>query len=133
MKLQESITGFYYVGAKRANISKLVSIYRRGYASGNLNEAMAELMRDDHIVPEVICCESDYGFSAISQWADLLSRNERLSKIPLIIDAGKITSIENYQFMQNRKIDDILNLEEWDENNLITKIRFLQKFKTRMR
>jgi lipopolysaccharide/colanic/teichoic acid biosynthesis glycosyltransferase len=131
MKLQESITGFYYVGTKRANISKLVNIYRRGYASGNLNEAMAELMRKDHIVPEIICCESDYGFAAISQWADFLSRNERLSKIPLIIVAGKITSIENYQFMQNRKIDDILNLEEWDENNLNTKIRFLQKFKTR--
>src|SRR5664279_3070121 len=114
MKLQESITGFYYVGTKRANISKLVNIYRRGYASGNLNEAMAELMRKDHIVPEIICCESGYGFAAISQLADFLSGNVRLSKIPLIIDAGEISSIENYQFMQNRKIDDILNLEEWD-------------------
>jgi lipopolysaccharide/colanic/teichoic acid biosynthesis glycosyltransferase len=133
MKLQESMTGFYYVGTKRANISKLVSIYKRGYASSKLNEAMAELMRKDHIIPEVICCESGYGFAAINQWADLLSRNERLSKIPLIIDADKMTTVENYHFMKNKTIDDILNLEEWDENNLSTKIRFLHKFKTRTR
>ena len=43
MNLQESITGFYYVGTKRANITKLVNIYKRGYASGNLNQAMTEL------------------------------------------------------------------------------------------
>jgi lipopolysaccharide/colanic/teichoic acid biosynthesis glycosyltransferase len=131
MKLQESMTGFYYVGTKRANISKLVSIYKRGYASSKLNEAMAELLRKDHITPEVICCESGYGFAVINQWADLLSHHERLSKIPLIIDADKITTLENYHFMQNRKIDDILNLEEWDENKLDSKIRFLQKFKSR--
>src|ERR1017187_5059683 len=103
MKLQESMTGFYYVGTKRANISKLVSIYKRGYASSKLNEAMAELMRKDHIIPEVICCESGYGFAAINQWADLLSRNERLSKIPLIIDADKMTTVENYHFMRSEE------------------------------
>lgn len=130
MKLRESMTGFYYVGTKRANISKLVNIYKRGYASSKLNEAMAELIRKDHILPEVICCESDYGFAAINQWADLLSRHERLSKIPLIIDADKMTTIENYHFMQNKTVDDILNLQEWSENNLDTKIRFLQKFKS---
>ncbi len=55
MKLQESMTGFYYVGTKRANITKLVNIYKRGYASGNLNQAMSELTNKDHILPEVIC------------------------------------------------------------------------------
>ena len=133
MKLQESMTGFYYVGTKRANITKLVNIYKRGYASGNLSEAMAELMRKDHIQPEVICFESGYGFETIDQWADLLSSNERLSKIPLIIDADKMTTLENYHFMRNKTVDDILNLQEWDENDLQVKIRFLQKFKTRTR
>ncbi|HEY4935467.1 MAG TPA: hypothetical protein VII44_02745 [Puia sp.] len=92
MKLQESMTGFYYVGTKWANITKLVNIYKRGYASGNLNEAMTELSSKDHILPEVIFCESGYGFAAIKIWADLLSRHERLSQIPLIIDAEKMTS-----------------------------------------
>ncbi len=58
MKLQESMTGFYYVGTKRANITKLVNIYKRGYASGNLNEAKIELTRKDRDLPEVIFCES---------------------------------------------------------------------------
>jgi lipopolysaccharide/colanic/teichoic acid biosynthesis glycosyltransferase len=131
MKLQESKTGFYYVGTKRANITKLVNIYKRGYASGNLNQAMTELTRKDHIIPEVIVCESHYGFADIRIWADLLSKDECLSKVPLIIDADKMTTSENFHFMRNRIVDDIMNMQEWDESNLDTKIRFLQKFKTR--
>src|SRR5450432_4202660 len=105
MKLQESMTGFYYVGTKRANITKLVNIYKRGYASGNLNQAMTELTKKDHIIPEVIVCESHYGFADIRIWADLLSKDERLSKIPLIIDADKMTTLENFHFMRNRIVD----------------------------
>jgi len=129
MKLQESKTGFYYVGKKRANITKLVNIYKRGYASGSLDQAMAELLRENHIHPEVICCESDFGFPNIKSWAEKLSKNEQLSKIPLIIDADRLTATENFHFIRNRTVDDILNLAEWEENNLLTKIRFLNKFK----
>ncbi len=133
MKLQESITGFYYVGTKRASITKLVSIYKRGYASGNLEQAMAELTRKDHILPEVICCEGRLGISAIRQWANFLSRHEKLASIPFIIDEDRITAMENDLFMQNRAVDDILNLEELDENSLLAKFRFLQKYKIRNR
>jgi hypothetical protein len=78
MKLQESMTGFYYVGTKRAIITKLVNIYKRGYASGKLNESMTELLNKDHILPQVIICDASYGFAAIKQWSDLLVKNERL-------------------------------------------------------
>jgi hypothetical protein len=61
MKLQESITGFYYVGTKQAIITKLVNIYKRGYASGKLNESMTELLNKDHILPQVIVCDASYG------------------------------------------------------------------------
>jgi len=131
MKLHESITGFYYVGTKRANITKLVNIYKRGYAFGNLNEAMIELTMKDRALPEVIFCESGYGFADIKIWADFLSKQERLSEIPLIIDADRITAVQNFHFIHNKIVDDILNLQEWDESNLDTKIRFLQKFKSR--
>jgi lipopolysaccharide/colanic/teichoic acid biosynthesis glycosyltransferase len=131
MKLLESMTGFYYVGTKRANITKLVNIYKRGYASGNLNQAMAELTKKDHTIPEVIICESGYGFATIKNWAGFLSKHERLSQIPLIIDADRITAVENFHFIHNRIVDDILNLEEWDESDLETKILFLQKFKAK--
>jgi lipopolysaccharide/colanic/teichoic acid biosynthesis glycosyltransferase len=131
MKLQESITGFYYVGTKRANITKLVKIYKRGFASSNLNQAMADLVRKDAAPPEVICCEGRLGMTAIRQWADLLSGQERLARVPFIIDEDKMTARENDHFIRNRTVDEILNLEELDEDSLLAKIRFLQKFKTR--
>ncbi|MDP9040483.1 MAG: sugar transferase [Bacteroidota bacterium] len=133
MKLQDSITGFYYVGTKRANITKLVSIYKHGYASGKLKEAMSDLLDNEDILPEVICFESGYGFTAIKLWAGMLAQNERLSKIPLIIDAGRMSTLENYQFIRSNMVDEILRLDECDENSLKTKIRFLQKFKARTR
>lgn len=131
MKLQESKTGFYYVGRKRANITKLVNIYKRGYASGNLSHALNELTKKDYINPEVIFCESEYGFADIGIWADLLSKHEHLSKIPLIINANRMTAAENFHFIHNRIVDDILNMQELNETDLESKIRFLQKFKAR--
>jgi len=129
MKLQESMTGFYYVGTKRANITKLVNLYKRGYASGNLNLAMAELTRKDHLLPEVICCEASLGISAIRQWAAFISKQERLAEVPFIVDEGHMSPIENDHFIHNRAVDEILNLETLDERSLLHKISFLKKFK----
>src|SRR5712675_1472064 len=122
MKLQESMTGFYYVGTKRANITKLVNMYKRGYASGNLNQAMAELTRKDHILPEVICCEANLGIDAIRQWANFISTQERLAGIPFIIDEDCTRPMENDYFMRNQMVDEILNLEVLDETVLLAKI-----------
>jgi lipopolysaccharide/colanic/teichoic acid biosynthesis glycosyltransferase len=133
MKLQESTTGFYYVGTKRANITKLVYIYKRGFASGNLDQALKELTEMDHFFPEVICCESGFGFPAIQKWAFLLSKNDRLASVPLIIDADRATTIENFHFVSNKTADDILDLKEWTAASLHSKIRFLQKYKTKTR
>jgi len=129
MELQESMTGFYYVGTKRANITKLVKLYKRGYASCNLNQAMTELTGKDKFLPAVICCEGRLGIAAIQQWADFLSRQERLARIPFIIDEDRTMARENGDFIRNRAVDDILNLEELDGDLLLAKIRFLQKFK----
>jgi lipopolysaccharide/colanic/teichoic acid biosynthesis glycosyltransferase len=133
MKLQEGMTGFYYIGTKRANITKLVNIYKRGYASGNLNQAMSELTRKDDIHPEVIFCESGFGFDAVKRWADFLSVHEKLSHIPFIIHAENPEDMENLQFIRYNTVDDLFNLEETDEKRLNAKIGFLQKYKTRMR
>jgi hypothetical protein len=132
MKLQESKTGFYYVGTKRANITKLVSIYKHGYASGKFDQAMDELEKKE-LLPEVICCDSCYGFAAIKQLSGFLSRNEKLSGVPLIIDTDRKTAAVNYKFIHRRIADDILNLKEWEENTLSSKVRFLQKLKSQNR
>jgi lipopolysaccharide/colanic/teichoic acid biosynthesis glycosyltransferase len=129
MKLRESMTGFYYIGDDRANITKLVSMYKHGYASCNLEEVMAALSRENPLQPEVICCESSFGLAAVRQWARILSKQEDLSHIPFIIHADDLTSRENDLFVRHPSVDDLLNLKEWDENCLAAKIRFLQKFK----
>jgi len=131
MKLQESMTGFYYVGTKRAIITKLVNIYKRGYASGKLNESMTELLNKDHILPQVIICDSSYGFTAVRLWSDLLKKNERLQSVPLMIDSENKNAIENFQFIRNETADDVLNLQDWSEYDLNLKILFLQKYKNR--
>jgi lipopolysaccharide/colanic/teichoic acid biosynthesis glycosyltransferase len=133
MKLQESMTGFYYVGSKRAVITKLVNIYKRGYASGKLNESMAELLNKEHILPQVIIFDASYGVAAIKQWSDLIKKNKRLYGIPLIIDSENTNAIENFQFIRNKTADDIINVQECDENDLNLKILFLQKYKCRSR
>jgi lipopolysaccharide/colanic/teichoic acid biosynthesis glycosyltransferase len=133
MKLQESMTGFYYVGTKRAIITKLVNIFKRGYASGKLSESMTELLNKEHILPQVIICDASYGFAAIKRWSDLLIKNERLHGIPMIIDSENVNAIENFQFIRNKIADDIINLLEWGESDLNLKILFLQKYKNRTR
>ena len=133
MKLQESMTGFYYVGTKRAIITKLVNIYKRGYASGKLNESMTELLNKDHILPQVIICDAAYGFNAIKPWSDLLKKNERLYNTPFIIDSENMNAIENFQFIRNKTADDIINLQEWCEYDLNMKFLFLQNYKNRTR
>jgi lipopolysaccharide/colanic/teichoic acid biosynthesis glycosyltransferase len=132
MNLQESMTGFYYVGTKRANITKLVNMYKRGYASGNLNQAMAELTRRDHILPEVICCEASLGIEMIRQWAKFISTQERLAGIPFIIDGDLKRPMENDQFVRSQMVDEILNIKEQDEQSLLAKINFLKKYKARL-
>jgi lipopolysaccharide/colanic/teichoic acid biosynthesis glycosyltransferase len=129
MELRESMTGFYYIGDDHSNITKLVNIYKRGYASCNLNQAMTELTKENHILPEVICCESRFGFEAIAKLATFLSRHKSLSQTPFILETDKLTAVETHQFVSTKTVDDLLNLKEWDENSLHTKIRFLQKCK----
>jgi lipopolysaccharide/colanic/teichoic acid biosynthesis glycosyltransferase len=131
MKLQESMTGFYYIGTNRANISKLVKIYKRGYASGDFLQAASELTRENHISPEVICCESGLGFTEIKKMTAQLSSNQNLSQVPFIIVDDLHDAEYNYHFIRNKMVDDIISIKDWDENMLAAKFRFLQKFKKR--
>ena len=44
-----------------------------------------------------------------------------------------MTTIENFHFVSNKTADDILDLKEWTAASLHSKIRFLQKYKTKTR
>ena len=132
MNLQESMTGFYYVGTKRANITKLVNIYKRGYASGNLKEAGADITKQEFCKPEVICCEAGLGFFSIRKWASQLAKDDTLSNVPLLIVSEKWEGIEKIRVSMSRKIDGVLNFSTWEENDLQTKILLLKKNKERL-
>src|SRR5262249_38066943 len=97
-----------------------------------LNQAMAELTRRDHILPEVICCEASLGIEMIRQWARFISTQERLAGIPFIIDEDLMNPMANDQFIRNQMVDEILNIEELDEHSLLAKINFLKKYKARV-
>jgi lipopolysaccharide/colanic/teichoic acid biosynthesis glycosyltransferase len=131
MKLQESMTGFYYIGTSRENISKLVGIYKRGYASGDFLQAITELTKENHILPEVICCESGIGITTIKKMTDQISKDKELSKVPFIVVDDNINKDDNNLFIRNKMVDDIISLTDWDENKLDAKFRFIQKFKQR--
>lgn len=127
----ERMTGFYYIGSQRANIAKLVNIYKRGYASDNFQQAITELTREKHVQPEVICCESGYGLAAITRFAGFLANHATLSRIPFILDGSMMSDEDNNLYIRSKMVDDILFISDCDEKAFCGKIRFLHKFKTR--
>lgn len=132
MKQEESMTGFYYIGSKRAQMDKLVNIYKRGYASDNMQQAITELTREKHCLPEVICCESQVGLAAITRFAGFMATHPPLSQIPFIIDAEGMTSADHHEYIKNKLADDIVFIKDCDESALQRKIRFMRKIKTKM-
>jgi lipopolysaccharide/colanic/teichoic acid biosynthesis glycosyltransferase len=131
MKELESGTGFYYIGKSQSNIGKLVNIYKRGYASDNLQHAIAELTRENHSPPELICCESHFGLPALKHFAGFLAAHPMLSCIPFVIDGSMMSAENTNLYIRCKVADDILLIQELDESGLCGKIRFLHKFKAR--
>src|ERR1700745_1328837 len=83
-------SGFYYVGKNNANIEKLVKIFKRGYASDNLDNAKSELRRsllqEQNTIPEIIFCESQFEFAEVKSFCNFLANTQALSSIPFVID-----------------------------------------------
>jgi len=133
MTQEDSMTGFYYIGSERAHVDKLVSIFKHGYASANMQEAITALTREKHAPPEVICCGSHFGLAAITRLAGFLANHPILSGVPFIIDADKMTSADHHEYVKNKLADDILFMSEYDERAFIRKVRFMQKVKCGIR
>jgi lipopolysaccharide/colanic/teichoic acid biosynthesis glycosyltransferase len=127
--------GFYYIGKDPANIEKLVRIYKRGYASENIENAKVELKRsleqEKNVLPEVIFCESSFDFAAVRNFVQFLHNYHGLSSIPFILDASNLCDIELNLYKKHQLADDILMIGETGEESLLGKVRFLNKVKTR--
>ncbi len=126
-------SGFYYIGKNSENIEKLVKAFKRGYASEGLENAKTELKRslanERNVIPEIIFCESQFGFAAIKNFQQFLSENPELSSIPFVLDAGNLSQKDLHLYRKHKLIDEIIFLELYNENNLLAKGEFLKKVK----
>ena len=127
--------GFYYIGKNPANIEKLVRLFKRGYASDSLDNARAELKRsidqEKNTVPEVIFCESSFDFSAVKSLVQFLSNNPAFTAIPFIMDSTNLCDMEMSLYKKHMLADDIIQIEQAEQNALLSKVRFLNKVKAK--
>ena len=130
-------SGFYYIGKNPANIEKLVKLFKRGYASDSIDNARAELKRsidqEKNILPEVIFCESSFDFAAIKSFVQFLNSNTAFSVIPFIMDSADLCDMEMGLYKKHMLADDIMEIDTAEENSLISKVRFLNKVKSKAR
>jgi lipopolysaccharide/colanic/teichoic acid biosynthesis glycosyltransferase len=128
-------SGFYYIGKNAANIERLVKLYKRGYASDNVDNAKAELKRsiaqERNVIPEVIFCESSFDFAAVKNFVHFLKGSKALNAIPFIIDSTNLCEIELELYKKHMLADEIMQIDEAAEQMLMSKVRFLNKVKAR--
>ncbi|HEY4936043.1 MAG TPA: sugar transferase [Puia sp.] len=128
-------SGFYYIGKNPANIEKLVKFFKRGYASDNIDNTRSELKRsiqqEKNTLPEVIFCESTFDFPAIKSLVQFLNENPAFAGIPFIIDSTHLCDMEMGLYKKHMLADDIMLIEATEQNALISKVRFLNKVKSK--
>jgi len=127
--------GFYYIGKNPDNIEKLVKLFKRGYASDNIENAKAELKRstdqEKNTLPEVIFCESSFDFTAVKSFVQFLNSNPYFAGIPFIMDSVNLCEMELGMYKKHMLADDIMEIEKAEQNALISKVRFLNKVKSK--
>jgi lipopolysaccharide/colanic/teichoic acid biosynthesis glycosyltransferase len=127
--------GFYYIGKNPANIEKLVKLFKRGYASDSIENARAELKRsieqEKNTIPEVIFCESSFDFPAVKTFVQFLNSNPAFTAIPFIMDSASLCDMEMGLYKKHMLADDIIQIDIAEQNALISKVRFLNKVKSK--
>jgi lipopolysaccharide/colanic/teichoic acid biosynthesis glycosyltransferase len=130
-----SKNGFYYIGKNAANIEKLVSVFKRGYASEGIANAKSELQhslrQEKNAIPEVIFCESNFDLKSIREFCNFLINNPVLSSIPFVLDATNLSEGELVQIRKSKMVDEIIFMQSTEEKNLLEKVEFLKKVKSK--
>ncbi len=128
-------SGFYYIGRNSANIDRLVKLYKRGYASDNIENAKTELKRsiaqERNIIPEVIFCESSFDFAAVKSFVHFLSNSKALCAIPFVLDSANLCDMELELYKKHMLADEIMQIDAAEEKMLVDKVRFLNKVKAK--
>jgi lipopolysaccharide/colanic/teichoic acid biosynthesis glycosyltransferase len=110
-----------------------VKLFKRGYASYSIDNARSELKRsveqEKNTLPEVIFCESSFDFNAVKSLVQFLNSNPLFASIPFIMDSTNLCEMEMSLFKKHMLADDIMQIQDADQNSLISKVRFLNKVK----
>ena len=128
-------SGFYYIGKNHTNIEKLVKLFKRGYASDSIENASSELRRsidqEKNILPEVIFCESSFDFTVVKSLVKFLKSNPLFASVPFILDSANLCEMEMGLYKKHMLTDDIMHIEGVEQNILMSKVRFLNKVKSK--
>ncbi|MBS1948953.1 MAG: sugar transferase [Bacteroidetes bacterium] len=94
-------------------------------------ELNRSLQQEKNVIPEIIFCESKFGFTAINSFYHFLKSRQSLSDIPFVLDAANLSEKDLFLYRKHRLFDDIILIEEYDEKNLLAKGEFLKKVKSK--
>jgi lipopolysaccharide/colanic/teichoic acid biosynthesis glycosyltransferase len=125
-------SGFYFIGSNQENTEKLVKIFRKGYASEGFENAKAELTRcliAEKNYPEIIFCESHFGFKEIEAFCQFLNSHPVLSSTPVVLDGANLSQHERQLHKKAKLVDEIILLNELGEQAIIAKCKFLKRVK----
>ena len=128
-------TGFYYIGKNPENIEKIVKVFKRGYACENIENAKSELTRclsrEKNIVPEVILCESHFEIAALQSLCQYLDKHHIFASIPFLIVSGNFSESKINHLRKHNLADDIIDSLEIESGEIVSKVEFIKKFKSK--
>lgn len=126
-------SGFYYIGRNPELTERLVKIFKKGYASEGFENAKAELTRsllaDKNSIPEIIICDSHFGFKEIENFYQFLNHHPQLSRTPFVLDSTNLSGQEWQLHKQAKLVDDIILLGNLSDEAIISKSSFLKRVK----
>jgi lipopolysaccharide/colanic/teichoic acid biosynthesis glycosyltransferase len=127
--------GFYYIGKNEGNIQKLIKSFKRGSSSDGFVNAKSELLNslniENHILPEAIFCDSGFDKAVIKGFRHFLNTNPALSSIPFILAGSGLSEKDLSYYKKNKFLDEIISLNDFNEKNILAKVQFLKKVKSK--
>jgi lipopolysaccharide/colanic/teichoic acid biosynthesis glycosyltransferase len=127
---------FYYIGKNFGNAKEPINTFKAESSFELLKNAKSELLlsltNKGTRIPEVIFCDSSFDVQSIRAFGRFLNCNPALSLIPFILDGSGVSEESLEEYRKNEFLDEIAFLNNSDDKNTLTKIRFFKKVKSRI-
>lgn len=125
---------FFYIGRKSSSIDCLIRSFETGYAAENIENArfiLNRLTAQENTVPGVFIIDASIDSKDIAAIFSFVSNNTDMSAIPFIIDAAHASPVQLDAIRKMEFVDEILFLNDFNGQQLYSKISFLKKIKQR--